>query len=172
MNPYETNDYYRYNACSKCQHIDKEVCICHLINYMRSNKFVIGLDFDSSIVKWAFPNIGEPIPGAFEWLHKFQDIGILFVLNTMRSNNEGNGNVLKEAVDFVESKGIKLYGINNNPDQNGRDLSNKVLADLYIDDLAVGCPLIYEEGQPKPYVDWSKVGPMILERLEREYNIK
>lgn len=36
--------------------------------------------------------------------------------------------------------------------------SPKVHADLYIDDAALGCPLIYNpDFSDRPYVDWEKV---------------
>lgn len=135
-------------------------------------KKYIGLDFDCTVVKDAFPKIGESVPGAIEWLKVFQNKGYLIVLNTLRSDGGSRPpearNCLTEAVKYLTNNGIKLYGVNKNPDKTawGSD-SAKINADIFIDDRAIGCPLIYEEGQ-KPYVDWSKVGPEVLRRLENE----
>ena len=71
-------------------------------------------------------------------------------------------NVLSDAVNFLKQNGIELYGINKNPDQLSWTNSPKVYGHLYIDDAAVGCPLIYPEKNERPYVDWNKVGEEIL----------
>lgn len=34
-----------------------------------------------------------------------------------------------------------------------------------VDDAAFGCPLI-EEGNSRPYINWSVVGPSVLSKIE------
>lgn len=117
--------------------------------------FIIGLDFDGTVVSHEYPNIGKYI-GAEAVLLKLRDKGVLFVLNTMRSGYE-----LKQAVEWFSSRNIPLYGINENPDQKSWTSSPKVYAHLYIDDAALGAPLIYEKNQ-RPYIDWEKVNTFIF----------
>ena len=57
---------------------------------------------------------------------------------------------------WFEENNIPLYGINRNPNQDWTD-SPKVYADLYIDDLALGVPKIYDEEPNRYYVDWIGV---------------
>lgn len=140
-----------------------------------SNNFIyLGLDFDGSVVTHEFPKIGKPVPGALEWLLKFQEMGIKIVLNTMRSDCGVRPpelqNCLTDAVDYLKSNGIKLYGINHNPDQDSWTGSPKVFATLYVDDAAVGCPLVYPDNGDRPYIDWAKLGPEVLNRLGMGYS--
>lgn len=64
---------------------------------------------------------------------------------------------LLEAVTWLESRGITLYGVNNNPDQRAWTLSPKVYAHIYIDDAALGAPLISDSSSHRPYIDWLVV---------------
>jgi hypothetical protein len=125
----------------------------------------ICVDFDGTIVDHRFPDIGAPVPGAIDWLKQFQKAGALIILFTMRSDGRKYGNVLSAAVDYVEKNGVKLFGINENPDQEEWTSSPKAYGHLYIDDSAVGCPLIYPEGFFRPCVDWESVGNMVFEKL-------
>lgn len=66
---------------------------------------VICVDFDGTIADHVYPDIDDPVPAAFNWLKRFQDLGFKLVLWTMRSGQE-----LSEAVEFCESHGIQVYG--------------------------------------------------------------
>jgi hypothetical protein len=124
---------------------------------------VIAIDFDGTIVEHTnnFPEMGDPIPGAFEWIKKFREAGAVLVLYTMRSSKGNYPNALKDAKEILEANGIKFQFTNWFPqDWSG---SRKVYADIYIDDAAFGCPLI--PGKVRPMVDWSIVGPQVLERI-------
>ena len=59
---------------------------------------------------------------------------------------------------FAERE-IPLYGINRNPTQHTWTGSPKAFAHCFIDDAALGCPLIHFAGA-RPQVNW---------RLAREY---
>lgn len=118
--------------------------------------FKIAVDFDGTIAEHAeFPEIGEPVPDAFTWLKKFKKWGDLVILHTMRSGEE-----LEQAIEYCREHGIEFDGINEDPDQSEWTDSPKAYANVYVDDLAAGCPLL-EEGRDRPCVDWSKVGPMV-----------
>jgi hypothetical protein len=125
--------------------------------------FVLGVDFDGTIVQHRFPDIGPPVPGALDWLKKYQELDIKLVLFTMRSNNQDGRDTLDEAVAYLKSNGIELYGINVNPRQHTWTSSPKAYCQHYIDDAAVCCPLIYPNNNPRPYVDWNVVGLAALD---------
>ena len=113
-------------------------------------QIVIAVDFDGTCVTHEYPNIGRDI-GAVQTLKKLIDNGCKIVLNTMRSGVE-----LDEAVNWFKQNGIELFGVNNNPEQISWTTSPKVYAQIYIDDAAIGCPLIFGL-HSRPYVDWVGV---------------
>ena len=127
----------------------------------------ICVDFDGTIVDHCFPEIGAEAPGAIHWLTRLQEQGAKLILFTMRSDTSFGGPMLSDAVDFLERRGIKLFGINTNPNQRSWTESPKAYADIYVDDAAFGCPLIRPEGFRRPCVDWETVGPELLERVLR-----
>jgi len=122
---------------------------------------IIAIDFDGTIVDHAFPLIGKPNPQALEWIIKFQDAGAKIILHTMRS-----GNFLEEAKQYLAENYVKdFYGYNENPDQHTWTSSNKVYANIYIDDAAHGCPLIQYVGFERLCVDWNMVGEEVLRQI-------
>ncbi|SDP29916.1 hypothetical protein [Desulforhopalus singaporensis] len=125
------------------------------------------VDFDGTVVDHRYPLIGPPVPGALFWLGRLQKCGARIILFTMRSDGGASGDVLQQAVDYLEGKNISLYGVNRNPDQDSWTSSPKVYGHVYVDDAAVGCPLVHPEGFNRPCVDWAKVGPY-LEKLCRK----
>jgi hydroxymethylpyrimidine pyrophosphatase-like HAD family hydrolase len=112
---------------------------------------IIAVDFDGTIVTHEYPNIGTPVPFALETLISLVERGHKIILYTMRSNS-----YLMDAVAYLQQNGVDLYGVNFNPDQKTWTNSPKIYAHYYIDDAAVGCPLIVGK-HPRPYVDWSKI---------------
>lgn len=92
--------------------------------------FIVAIDFDGTIVEDKFPEIGDPIPGAFETLQRMQDKGIRLVLWTCRK-----GKYLKDAVGFCSKNGIEFDAVNDNASSGFRPLP-KIVADIYIDDRA------------------------------------
>lgn len=127
---------------------------------------VICLDFDGTVVDHCFPGMGAPVPGAIECLKRFRKAGAKIILFTMRSDGGQFGNVLTAAVDYLEKNGITLYGVNENPDQPDWSSSPKPYAHLYIDDAAVGCPLIHPENFIRPCADWETIGKMVNDRFD------
>jgi len=122
---------------------------------------IIGVDFDATLVEHEYPEIGKPVPGALDWLHRFKAEGARLILWTMRS-----GAQLEEATKYIESHGIELFGVNENPEQDSWTKSPKAYAHIYIDDSAFGCPMIEIDGIAM--ADWSKIGPAVLRRIREE----
>lgn len=136
-----------------------------------SKKLVIAVDFDGTCVTHDFPKIGQDI-GAARVLKEIVANGHLLVLNTMRSDIENptsddydilpqGGNYLTEAVKWFKDNNIPLHGVNVNPSQTSWTTSPKVYANIYIDDGALGCPLIYGYHK-KPFVDWAITRHMLI----------
>lgn len=125
----------------------------------------ICIDFDGTIVDHAFPEIGKPVPHAIKWLKRFTELGADLILFTMRSDGQKHGDVLTDAVNYLKDNGIELFGINENPSQTTWTDSPKAYGHIYIDDAAVGCPLIQPAGFYRPCVDWKKVGKYVEAEL-------
>lgn len=125
---------------------------------------IICVDFDGTIVDHSFPEIGEPVPGAIHWLKRLNKHGALLILYTMRSDSVMFKTALTDAIRYLEDSGVSLYAVNANPAQKRWTDSPKVHCNVYVDDLAVGTPLIFPSGFNRPCVDWAEVGPE-LERL-------
>ncbi len=79
----------------------------------------------------------------------------------MRSDSKMFPTALADAVAFLEDNGVKLFAVNRNPAQDEWTTSPKVYGHVYIDDMAVGCPLVHPKKFKRPCVDWSKVGPEV-----------
>lgn len=121
----------------------------------------ICIDFDGTVVTHEFPEIGDEI-GAVPVLKRLVERGHNLILFTMRSNGQSHGDVLDEAVQWFKTRGIPLHGVQSNPNQDWSD-SPKAYGSLYIDDSALGCPLVEPEGG-RPYVDWKEVENRLEDR--------
>lgn len=108
---------------------------------------IIAIDFDGTCVTHEYPEVGKDI-GAQKVLERLIYSGHQLILYTMRSGKE-----LADAIEWFNKNNIKLYGINENPEQIQWTSSPKVYAHLYIDDAALRCPLVYDYG--RPYADWN-----------------
>ena len=118
--------------------------------------YVIAVDFDGTCVEHNYPAIGMDVEGAVEVLRTLNKHGHRIILNTMRS-----GQRLETAVRWFRDRKIELWAVNRNPEQEQWTSSPKVYADIYIDDSALGCPLIFLEGVRRPVVNWSKVRQLL-----------
>ena len=118
--------------------------------------YVIAVDFDGTCVEHNYPAIGMDVEGAVEVLRALNKHGHRIILNTMRS-----GQRLEAAVRWFRDRKIELWAVNRNPEQERWTSSPKVYADIYIDDSALGCPLIFLEGVRRPVVNWSKVRQLL-----------
>ena len=112
----------------------------------------LAVDFDGTCVDHRYPHVGENAPHCVEVLLNLSRLDYVFILNTMRSGKE-----LQDAVDWFAKYGIPLYGVNHNPDQDSWTTSSKVYAHKYIDDAAIGCPLLTLAKFARPCVDWEAV---------------
>ena len=120
----------------------------------------IAVDFDGTVVDHDYPYMGEPVPGAIEWMQAWAKQGAKIMLHTMRDGEE-----LIEAIEYLEENGVPLYGVNVNPDQVDWTDSSKTFAHVYVDDLAYGVPLHKPEGFKNDCVNWHEVGPKIYARI-------
>lgn len=127
----------------------------------------IAIDFDGTIVDHDYPAIGKPSPGAIGWIKRFIELEAKVILWTMR-----DGTTLSDAKKYLVENGVpKLHGYNNNPTQKFWTASPKVLADVYIDDRGLGCPMIMIEGFERECVDWSIVGYKVEDMILQERGI-
>ena len=134
---------------------------------------IIAIDFDGTCVSHAFPEVGKEI-GSPEVLRKLVDNNHQLILWTMRSDVENvpspefdelfSGKYLTDAVEWFNQNNIPLYGVQTNPTQKEWTTSPKAYAHLYIDDSALGIPLIYDENEDRPYVDWKKTEDWLKEK--------
>lgn len=115
---------------------------------------IIAVDFDGTCVTHRYPEEGEDI-GAVPVLRQLAEKGHKLILYTMRS-----GETLDAAVRWFARHNIPLYDCNYNPGQQEWTSSPKVYAHLYIDDAALGCPLVMPEAE-RPYVDWPQVSRLL-----------
>ena len=121
---------------------------------MGKGYYLIVLDFDGTVVKHAYPAVGEDI-GAVPILKRLVANGCLLLLNTMRSRNSGGEDTLQPAIDWFAERDLPLYGINENPTQKEWTSSPKVYGNVYIDDAALGAPL-KAGSEGGAYLDWSQ----------------
>jgi len=117
---------------------------------------IYAIDFDGTCVDHQYPYIGDDVPGAVSALSLIASKGNKLILNTMRSDR-----ALQLALNWFGHHGIPLWGINENPDQGTWTNSPKVYAHYYIDDAAVGCPLIHPAGFERACVDWEKIEKLL-----------
>ena len=111
---------------------------------------VIAIGFDGTITKdCGFSKIGALRKNAVETIRKLQDAGHKCFLWTERE-----GKRLKEAKDFLESKGLVMDGYNESPYDKIGMKGRKAMADLYIDSKSV---FSAESG-----VDWLKIERLLL----------
>ena len=120
------------------------------------------VDFDGTVVEHDYPRIGKENKDAVRVMRKFIDLyNVGFILNSTRS-----GDLTKAAVDWFNERGIKLYGVGLNPSQQSWTSTTKGYGLFSIDDINVGCPLIYEKGK-RPRVDWNEVERILEPQLKR-----
>lgn len=125
---------------------------------MKRNK-VIAVDFDGTVVRHEYPEIGEEVPHAVKVLRKLNEEGVKIIVWTMRC-----GEYLDvHAKEWFEKRDIEVWAYNQNPEQSSWTQSPKCYAQAYIDDAAIGCPLIYPETGERPFVDWLAVEKLLAE---------
>jgi len=132
------NSMHDLERCRKCPYWVEEMvhgswrrgrCIYHDIERPK----VIAVDLDGVILEFdewkGHRHFGKPVPGVRDALKKLKEMGFVIVVWTTRDNIEDIARVLREHK-------IPFDYINENPFQPP-DCSNKIYADVYVDDRAV-----------------------------------
>ena len=116
----------------------------------------IAVDFDGTIVKHRYPEIGPEIPFAVETLIKLQSEGHKLILWSVRE-----GHLLDEAVEWCRERGLEFYAVNRDYPEEEEDKNNhfsrKLKVGVFIDDRNLG-------GLP----DWGTIYEMIHNHLTYE----
>jgi len=105
---------------------------------------ILAIDFDGTLVEHRYPDIGEPLPGAFETLKDLKAAGHKLILWTCRENTGHliDKQHLTKAVEFCEMRGVEFDAVNETlPEEEFRPegcLRRKPYAHYYIDDAVIG----------------------------------
>lgn len=103
---------------------------------------VIAVDFDGTLCKQAWPEIGEANEALLLHLKKRKTEGARLILWTNRE-----GDLLEEAVEWCRERGLEFDTVNANLPELIELYKNdcrKINADIYIDDKAVN-PIPYRQ---------------------------
>ena len=95
---------------------------------------IYAFDFDGTLCKDKFPNIGPIREHAMKQAKAIKADGNILILWTCRC-----GERLQEAIDFCKSHGLEFDYVNENVPENIEKYGNdcrKIYADYYIDDKA------------------------------------
>lgn len=122
---------------------------------IRMKSLTIAVDFDGTLVTNEFPKVGATLPKCVDVLKQIVKNKHKLILLTMRS-----GVTLTPAKEWFELNDIKLYAINRNPQQETWSKSNKIFADVYIDDNNLGIP-IFHDRNGKKCVNWDQVEALL-----------
>jgi hypothetical protein len=125
----------------------------------------IAVDFDGTCVDHRYPDIGPDAPEAVVVLKELVANGHQIILYTMR-----DGHDLDEAVEWFKARDIPLFGVQRDPDQDKWTTSNKCYAQLYIDDMSLGAPLIQLAKFNRPCIDWAAVRYKIFGNYIHEHD--
>jgi len=115
------------------------------------------VDFDGTCVTHDYPRVGKDI-GAVPVLKRLVKEGHQLILWTMRSGKE-----LNDAIEWFKDNDIELYGIQENPTQKSWTSSPKAYAQIYIDDAALGAPLLMDSSMSnREFINWKVVEQMFF----------
>lgn len=111
----------------------------------------IAVDFDGTIVKHRYPEIGPEIPFAIDTLKLLIKEHHRLILWSVRE-----GELLDEAIEWCRQRGVEFYASNKDyPEEKPTDhgFSRKLKVEMFIDDRNVG-------GLP----DWGTIYRMIHDK--------
>ena len=108
---------------------------------MKTKPLRIAVDFDGTLCQYDFPDIGEPTKDQVDLMNRLiqmREDGHKIILWTNRGDNEHYSS-LGDALNWFSARGLDFDAINQNlPGQKKLSgPSPKIMADIYIDDLAV-----------------------------------
>lgn len=126
----------------------------------RGKNKIVAVDFDGTCVFHEYPKIGADVPNAVHVLKRLNENKVKIILWTIRS-----GEHLEAAVKWFAARGIELWAVNKNPQQRFWSKSPKAYAPVYIDDAALGCPVIIPPDTSRPFADWFAIEKR-LEEIE------
>lgn len=116
----------------------------------------VAVDFDGTLVKDKWPNIGAENPYAVQSITLFRQLGYKIILLTCRE-----GEKMTKAVNWMDEHSISPDYTNCNPEAESYwGECRKVYADLYIDDHSILIPK-----HPDGSVNWLPIYRM-LKRLQ------
>lgn len=93
---------------------------------------IIAVDFDGTLCKNNYPDIGEPNTKLINYLKTIKEDGNKLILWTCRKNEK-----LTDAVKWCKEKGLIFDAVNENLQESIKFFdgdSRKIFADIYIDD--------------------------------------
>ena len=97
----------------------------------------IAVDFDGTIVRHRYPEIGPEIPFATQTLKMLIEEHHQLILWTVRE-----GQLLDDAVEWCRERGVEFYAVNKDfPEEDAEKnihFSRKLKVDMWIDDRNVG----------------------------------
>ena len=109
-------------------------------------KKIIAVDFDGTLVKDAYPKIGEPIWDVIVWCRKQKSLGHTLILWTCRAGQE-----LTQALSFCETINLHFDYVNCNTIENiikfGNSDTRKIYADIYLDDKSITVSDVLKESK-------------------------
>lgn len=118
---------------------------------------IFAIDFDGTCVEHEFPKVGPDVPGAVGVLRELSAAGHQLILWTVRDIKHQ-----QDAEHWFLDRKISLWAVNKNPEQLPWSRSRKAYAHYYIDDLALGCPLVHRPGEDRPFVDWVRMRELLV----------
>lgn len=93
---------------------------------------IFAVDFDGTLCKDRWPEIGEPNERLIHFLKAARQMGDKVILNTLREETD-----LVEAVEWCRKQGLEFDAVNDNLPELKEKWGNnprKISADYYIDD--------------------------------------
>ena len=147
------------NEAAKERHIEDEM------SDLVEEKIPITVDFDATLCyPHAYPNILNENKPCFDVLRKWQKMGCMIILNTMRGGND-----LQEAIDWCKEKSFEFDAVGRNPTQDKWCGNNvyKCYSVLDIDDRNAGVPLIGEDYDGRGWVDWNRIDKVYTPKLKK-----
>jgi len=97
----------------------------------------IAVDFDGTIVRHRYPEIGEEIPFAVQTLKMLAEERHQLILWTVRE-----GQLLDDAIAWCRERGLEFFAVNRDfPEEDitrNENFTRKLKVDMWIDDRNVG----------------------------------